>query len=272
MKNSLIYNAYNKKALLSCTLLLALPSFAEDQPLQDMSDPLAVYSQVGIGYTDKGLNIKLGQAYDTGEDTTMGMNIIEIKGIAGEEFGWNGEARANNDNSIDSIRFRNFSVDLTNGRGTQLDVDIAFTDDNGAQGSASYSFMQALPKMGPVNIYPLAGVGVAIGETFDEQRQGDAQMSNRWDLHGTFYVAGLYSKVEITDKIWFNYNPMYLGTISGSDNYKDFGMQGDDSVFLHEAAISYQFNPRSNVRYYANWSENNSYRNGDHRIELNYQF
>ncbi|GLS89186.1 hypothetical protein GCM10007916_02530 [Psychromonas marina] len=272
MKNGLIFKNHSHKTLLGCTLLLSLPSFAEDQPLQDMSDPLAVYSQAGVGYTDKGINIKFGQAYDTGEDTTMGMNIIEIKGIAGEEFGWNGEARASNDNSIDSIRFRNFGVDLTNGRGTQLDVEIAFTDNNGAQGSASYSFMQALPKMGPVNIYPLAGVGVAFGETFDGQRQGDAQMSERWDLHGTFYVAGLYSKIEVTDKIWLNYNPMYLGTISGADNYKQYGMQGDDTVFLHEASVSYQFNTRSNIRYYANWSENERYRNGDHRIEVNYQF
>ncbi|MGR5543305.1 hypothetical protein ACPV5V_32610, partial [Vibrio campbellii] len=31
-----------------------------DEELQDMSDPLAVYTLAGIGFTDKGLNLKVG--------------------------------------------------------------------------------------------------------------------------------------------------------------------------------------------------------------------
>lgn len=238
--------------------------------IQDMSDPLAVYTQAGAGYTDKGLNLKIGQTYDTGSDTTMGMNIIEIKGIAGEAIGWNGDARSNNDDSIDSLRFRNFSVDLTNGRGAQVDVDWNF-DNN--QGSASYSFIQALPKMGPVSLYPLAGLGLAAGEAYDHLDKGAAQAQDRYDLHGSFYVAGLYSKIEITDKIWINYNPMYLGTISGSEEYKNNAYGEDnDAILTHEAAISYQITKRSNVRYFANWTEDTHFSDGDHRIEFNYQF
>lgn len=60
---------------------------AQEEHVQDMSDPLAVYTQVGFGVTDKGLNFKFGQAYDTGSSTTMGMSIIELKGVAGEQFG-----------------------------------------------------------------------------------------------------------------------------------------------------------------------------------------
>lgn len=97
-------------------------------------------------------------------------------------------------------------------------------------------------------------------------------MQDRWDMHDTFYVVGLYGKVEVTDKIWLNYNPMYQGTVSGSDSYKDFCMQGDSNVFMHEAAISYQISPVANVRYFANWSENSNFSDGDHRIEFNYQF
>ncbi|MEZ8826389.1 hypothetical protein AB4259_15385 [Vibrio amylolyticus] len=242
---------------------------AEDD-IQDMSDPLAVFTQAGIGYTDKGINLKVGQTYDTGSDTTMGMNVFEVKGVAGETLGWNGRGA---DDSIDSFRYRNFGVDITNGRGSQVDVSIAFDKDLGAQGSASYSLIQALPKMGPVNLYPLAGLGMAFGEELPNASNGsDAQLQDRWDIHGTFYVAGLYSKVEITDKIWLNYNPMYMGTVSGSDLYKHHGLGGDDTVLLHEAAINYQINPRSNVRYFANWNENNRFQTGDHRIEYNYQF
>ena len=264
-----------KLSILSSALLLALPAFAEqaaDSEVQDMSDPLAVYTQAGFGYTDKGLNVKIGQTYDTGSDVTMGMNIIEIKGIAGDTLGWEGETRESNDDSIDSLRFRNFGVDLTNGRGSQLDVNMAFTDEKGTQGTASYSFIQALPKMGPVQFFPLAGMGVAFGETFDPSRQDTAELRDRWDMHGTFYVAGLYGKFVVNDKIWLNYNPMYMGTMSGNSGYKDSYMDGDDSVLLHEAVVSYQINPRANVRYFANWNENTDFADGDHRVEFNYQF
>lgn len=66
---------------------------------------------------------------------------------------------------------------------------------------------------------------------------------------------------------------MYLGTMSGSEQYKNHAFGEDnDTTFVHEAAISYQINPRSNVRYFANWSENTDFADGDHRIEYNYQF
>ncbi|MEH6454351.1 MAG: hypothetical protein V7782_15075 [Psychromonas sp.] len=263
----------NKLSIITTAALVSFShsAFTEEQPeLQDMSDPLAVFTQAGAGYTDKGINLKIGQTYDTGSDITMGMNIIEVKGIAGELTGFSsGNER---DDSIDSLRFRNFTVDLTNGRGKQIDVNLAFTDEAGAQGTASYSFIQALPKMGPVNLYPLAGAGVAFGESFDPLDAGAGAAQDRWDLHGSFYVVGLYSKVEITDKWWFNYNPMYMGTISGSDTYKNAGLDGDDTLLLHEVVLSYQINARTNVRYFANWSENKNFSSGDHRIEANYQF
>jgi D-serine dehydratase len=60
--------------------MIAASSHAAGQKeVQDMSDPLAVYTQVGVGATNKGLNFKVGQAYDTGIATTAGMNVIEVK-------------------------------------------------------------------------------------------------------------------------------------------------------------------------------------------------
>ncbi|WP_394126587.1 hypothetical protein [Vibrio hepatarius] len=251
------------------SLSVTAVSFAQESEVQDMSDPLAVYTQAGFGYTNKGLNVKVGQTYDTGNDVTMGMNVFEIKGIAGDALGWSNRS---NDDSIDSIRFRNFGVDLTNGRGSQVDVNWNF-DSN--QGSASYSFIQALPQMGMFNFYPLAGLGIAAGEELEGTTGGDSdasQVRDRYNLHGTFYVAGMYAKMQITDKIWLNYNPMYMGTISGSSAYKEQGFQQDDSIMTHEFSLGYQIVPRANVRYYANWSENTHYADGDHRIEFNYQF
>ena len=275
INQSFSLNTYHKISILSSALFVSLSSVAASQhanDVQDMSDPLAVYTQAGIGNTDNGINIKLGQTYDTGNDATLGMNIIEIKGVLGDAFGWSNEQNEDNDNSIDSLRVRNFGVDLTNGRGSQVDVNVAFTESVGTQGSASYSLIQALPKRGALQLYPLIGLGAAFGETFDSERQNSKQAQERWDLHGTFYVAGLYSKFDVSEKLWLNYNPMYMGTVTGSNEYKESAMQGDDGVILHEAVISYQINPRANIRYFANWTENVHFSDGDHRVEFNYQF
>lgn len=253
-----------KLAIASMLLPLSALTLAEEDEVQDMSDPTAVYSQGGVGITNKGLNFKYGQAYDTGNPITMGMNLLEVMGVAGEALGWD----SNNvkDNSIDSFRFRNFSLDLTNGRGTQIDVSYNVDTESGTSG---YSFLQALPKMGMFQFYPLAGAGLAFA---NNAREDDGTVDSGYSIVGTYLLLGMYSKVTLTDNIWLNYNPFYTSTLSGSNNFKNFGMEGDDAVLTHEFSASYQINPRMNVRYFANWSENVDVADGNHRIEMNYQF
>jgi len=250
-------------------LIISLTCFAEDEEIQDMSDPLAVYTQAGAGYTDKGLNIKIGQAYDTGFNTTMAMRVLEIKGFYGETLGY--DDSVNTDDSVDAVRFRNYELDLTNGRGGQIDVNYNFDKSHLADksGDISYSLLQALPKMGRFNFYPLAGAGLAFGNNAIED---DNSIDSGFSIYGAFALVGMYGKMELTDNIWLNYNPIYLQALSGSDRYKDhaFG-ENNDSVLLHEFAVSYQINPRMNVRYFANWNEYNNFSDGSHRIEINYQ-
>ena len=251
----------NKTLIPFLVLASASPSVFAETEIQDMSDPLAVYTQLGAGYTDRGINFKLGQTFDTGNDATMGMNVFEVKGALGEALGFRDYAN----DSIDSVRFRRFEADLTNGRGMQIDMNYDF---NNEVGSASYSFIQALPKFGPVQFYPLAGLGVS----FANNAMGDnGEVVSGYSVPGTFGVVGTYTKIDVTDKIWLNYNPMWMTTLSGSDVYKEGGFAGESSVFAHEVAASYQFTPRFNVRYFANWTEYNSFKDGEHRIEFNYQ-
>ncbi|EJG0294011.1 hypothetical protein DFX41_RS24350, partial [Vibrio parahaemolyticus] len=54
--------------------------------------------------------------------------------------------------------------------------------------------------------------------------------------------------------------------------YKDTYYAGEDNILTHEFALSYQINPRTNIRYFANWNEHVNFGDGDHRIEFNYQF
>lgn len=229
---------------------------------QDMSDPLAVYTQGGLGYTDKGINIKIGQSYDTGSDASAAMNIIELKGLLGESLGFRNADNAlyaSVDDSFDSFRFRNFQVALAKGRGTQIDVSYSFDRETA---DASYSLIQALPAWRFMQLYPLLGLGVTVA---NDPEQG-------YEIPGLFSVVGFYGKFTLSDKIWLNYNPVWLSTVSGSDDYKDGYYAGDSSLFSHELAMSYQLNPRANLRYFANWSEGVSLGDGDHRIEYNLQF
>ena len=260
------------KALPLAFLSLALTAQAaegEDQELQDMSDPLAVFSQLGAGYTDRGINLKYGESYDTGNPTTMGMNVVELKGIGGEALGFSNTVEP--DNSIDSFRFRNFEVDLTTGRGTQIDLNY---DVESESANASYSFMQALPKWGRIQLYPIVGLGVNIqNNAVDKVIDGQPQIDDGYSVPGLYAVAGMYSKITITDKIWANYNPMYLTSVAGSDYYQNntYG-QANDDLLLHEVALSYQINPRTNIRYFANFTDEVNFKDGEHRIEFNYQF
>lgn len=240
-----------------------------EKEIQDMSDPLAIYTQAGFGVTDKGINLKVGQTYDTGDESTAAMNIIEVKGIFGDALGWRGESVTSD--SIDSFRFRNFSTNLTNGRATQIDANYNLNPNLVASESAdvSYSLIQAFPPTGAFTFYPLAGVGVSIGKDAIED---DGSIDSGYSTMGVYALVGMYSKIKINDKIWLNYNPFWLTTIAGSDNYTDnyYGL-GKSHILTHEFAASYQINPRMNLRYFANFNENVDFMDGDHRIEFNYQ-
>lgn len=241
----------------------SLTAMAVEDEVQDMSDPLAVYTQGGFGITDKGLNLKVGQTYDSGKENVMAMNVLEAKGIGGDILGLrdNEESRYGSvDDSIDSFRLRNFQANMTNGQGRQLDLTYSVDTETL---NASYSILQALPQIGGfLNLYPLAGVGVTVQNTEDEG----------YEIPGTFTVVGMYSKISLTDKIWINYNPMYMHTLSGSETYKNEAFASDNAILAHEFAVSYQITPRSNIRYFANWNKNVEFADGDHRIEYNYQF
>ena len=118
-------------------------------------------------------------------------------------------------------------------------------------------------------MYPLIGGGLAFGK---DSFQDDGEVSSGYAINGTFLVTGMYAKYAINKKIWVNYNPLWVTTLTGSTWYKDnaYGI-GNSSIFTHEVAAGYQISPRANIRYYANWHENNSYSDGIHKIEFNYQ-
>lgn len=256
----------NRKNLIAFSVgLVAAVNYnvqAQEKQYQDMSDPMAVYTQAGGGITDKGFNFKIGQTYDTGSNSTMGMNIFELKGLSGDSL----DIRNNDkplyksvDNSLDSFRYRNFEVDMTNGRGSQ--IDSIFNIDNETV-DMSYSLIQALPKWGFAQLYPLAGIGLTAVNDSDDGLK----------LPGTFAAVGFYGKFTITDKLWVNYNPLWLTTLTGSDKYKNENYADDSQILTHEVAVSYQFTPRFNLRYFSNWNEHVNFSDGDHRIEFNYQF
>ena len=244
--------------------LMLLAENNETKTLKDMSDPLAVYTRVGAGVTNRGLNIKIGLEYKSNDSDKNSMHVFEIKGIGGEAIGWDGDYVRSN--SVDSVRYRNFSVSKSNGRGTQIDVTY---DRHSESGVLSYSLLQGLPKWKNFNLYPLAGVGLAYA---NNALQDDESIQSGLSIPGALAVVGMYGKYTINDKIWLNYNPFWTVGLVGSDVFMDHGFEGHSSVLTHEATVSYKLSPRSNVRYYGNWSQYIDFKDGAHRIEYNYQF
>ena len=236
----------------------------ETEVLEDMSDPLAVYTRAGLGVSNRGINIKMGLEYKSDDVNKQNMHILEIKGIGGEAIGWDGGYERSN--SIDSVRYRNVSLNKIDKRGTQIDITY---DSHSESGIVSYSILQGLPKWWNFNLYPLAGLGLAYA---NNALQDDGTTQSGFSIPGVLAVVGLYGKYTLTDNIWINYNPFWTVGLAGSDNFKEQGIEGHSSVLTHEAALSYKLNPRSNIRYFANWSEYTSYSDGMHRIEYNYQF
>lgn len=235
----------NKTIMLSAaSLLLTSPAFAQNY--QDMSNPLSVYSQIGAGVSNDGLHVKFGHAYDTNNENTKAMHVLEIKGFFGDSLWLDGN------DSVSEMRYRHFNVDVTNGLGSQFDANWDFDNDIGY---ASYSLIQALPSIGRLQLYPLAGVGMNVA---------DGKDNVGYYLPSSFGVVGMYSKLELTDSLWLNYNPMYTSQLGGDSNFKSlYGIQ-------HETALSYQLDERQNVRAFWNWGENMD--GTDFRVEYNIQF
>lgn len=249
-------------AVLLSTSVMAEDTTTADDGFADMSNPLAVFTMAGFGVTNRGINLKVAKSYDTGDENELGMNVVELKGLYSDTLGWEDDAK----NSIDSVRLRNLTVNPNTGLGGQIDLSYGFASETG---SLSYSMLQALPKMGRFTFFPLAGAGVTFA---NNMLQDDGTTASGYSFPGTFATVGLYSVFTITDKIWLNYNPIWNTTLSGSDLFIDHGFENNGSVFMHEFITSYQLNPRSNIRYFANWSDHTDISDGDHRIEYNYQF
>ena len=268
--NSTVETPAKDTTATSTSVTTAKTDNKKDDDVQDMSDPLAVYTQVGAGYSNKGLNIKIGRTYDTGKKNVVGMNLLEIKGIMGDDLGW--AKSSQKDNSIDSFRLRNFVVNQATGRNFQLDINYNV---DGVPGVAkqtadvSYSILQRLPQWGPIQFFPLAGLGASVGEDAIEH---DGDIDGCFSMMGVYGIVGMYSQLNITKKLWLNYNPMWMTTIAGDKNYEDnYYGEGNSHMYMNEFAVNYQITPRFNVRYYVNWNHDVNFIDGDQRIEFNYQ-
>ena len=272
LSNALCIFSASLSLMSTCVLAEENSESSTEKPikkLEDMSDPLAVYTRVGAGTTNVGVNLKVGIDYNTGKDSTKAMHVLEIKGALGRTLGWGDDDLR--DNSIDNFRYRNFVLNKTNGRGTQIDVNYVFDETYLAKqsGDISYSLIQGFNPVGQLNLYPLIGGGLAFGK---DSLEDDGKIDSGYSINGAFIVAGMYAKYAVNKKVWVNYNPLWVTTISGSDVYKDnaYG-QGNSSILTHEVAVGYQISPRINIRYYGNWHEYNSFSDGIHKIEFNYQ-
>ncbi|MEH6584295.1 MAG: hypothetical protein V7754_20350 [Halioglobus sp.] len=259
-----IFNIGTALFLTLSTPVALLAQESETPQLKDMSDPLAVYSRAAAGLSNRGVNLKFGIEKKGGDSDKALMNVLEIKGIGGDAIGWDGDYIRSN--SVDSLRYRYFSLNKKNGRGSQIDATYDLHQESG---TVSYSLLQGLPKWKNFNLYPLAGAGLAYA---NNALQDDGSTQSGLSVPGALAVVGMYGKYTVNETIWLNYNPFWSVGLVGSDNFMNHGFEGHSSVLTHEVAVSYKLSSRSNVRYFANWSQHTKFEDGGHRIEYNYQF
>lgn len=239
---------------------------ADDTETQDMSDPLAVYTQLGASYGTNGINLKLGKTLDTGSATDMSMFLFEVKGIYGEHMKHQGSSSLTPEsanNGISELRFRKFDVDMTNGRGISMDVIHNFDTNSG---TASLGMIQALPKVGIWQAFPIIAAGVEYNDGSKHSATNEAS-----GLHSDFVFASftLYNKFQLTDTIWANYNPIYTQAVFGDVHYTE-NLKGSNGL-THEFILSWQMTPTQNFRLWYNASQN-QFADGDFRLEYNQQF
>ncbi|WP_051303040.1 hypothetical protein [Psychromonas aquimarina] len=226
-----------------CTLFtsIAYADNAQPEEVADMSDPTAVYSSAGIGYSNKGANIKFGLQLPSKAENSAHMITVDVK-----EGG-------------DIIRGRYFNVNLKTGFAGSIDANY---DTNTETAHVSFGALQTIPLSEKLTIYPGLYAGVMIGDDVDEFGK-----VNGVSISAMTATAQMYSKYNITDKLWINLNPAYTTSLYGVET----------GVFDLETAVSYQITPRFNARLF----HNNNMKVGNYneelyesitRLEFNYAF
>ncbi len=222
-----------RKIIFIMSLVLASTIFAEEKKeteVADMSDPMAIYTMVGGSYGNSGADFKFMKTLESDNPTGGRALIGEAKG------GFKG------DELFSDYRLRYFEADFKTGRGNSIDVMYNSASE---RGTVTTGIMQALPLTEKFTLYPIVGAGLAFSQ---DELQGI-------NSPGAFLNFTLYSKYQLTDKIWFNYNPSYNHGIYGADTFKD-NLKGEEGL-NHEFIASYQINPISNVRAYYNVNQAN---------------
>lgn len=108
----------NKKKILIGLSLITTSLFP--QKYADMSDPMAIYTNVGGSYGSNGVNLKLMKEVESKNENEIAAIIAEVKN------GYNG-----NSDTFTDFRLRHFSVDSSTGIGTNIDFNYNSSIDGG---------------------------------------------------------------------------------------------------------------------------------------------
>lgn len=224
---------FKKKIVLLGIVISSLNLFAQDvekEETADMSDPMAIYTMLGGSYGSEGADFKFMSTLES-DNPTGGKAIVgEAKGgLKDGEF-------------FSDYRLRLFEADFKTGRGSSLDL---MYNTESESGSITKGIMQMVPVTEKFTLYPILGAGIA----FNQHEHAGI------NVPGAFLNFTLYSKYQLTEKIWLNYNPSYNHGIYGADIFKD-NLKGEEGL-NHEFIASYQINPVSNVRAYYNVNQAN---------------
>jgi len=192
---------------------------AEETP--DMSNPMSVYSALGLQVGSNGLQVSSQLGY-TPKDGRSHMGFIEYR----------------NDDNLNNLRVRYFTPNAV-GFGITADVsysELAINNKTYAVNSAVTGFMQMLPINEKLMLFPTIMAGSMWS---NDDIQGE-------DLFATTTIATVGTYIRYTigegDKFWLYGNPMYT-----------YGFDGEEvREMFFEGGVGYKLSGTETLRFNGN--------------------
>ncbi|MGX9459731.1 hypothetical protein ACWXWU_00630 [Shewanella sp. A14] len=279
------------KYLLALTITATLTSnyalSAEEEEI-DMSSPTEAYTALGVGYGNKGINLKaMYMLSEAGSDRKTGL-ILEANDITDQEGGdpqfsgiQSGAVTMNNETTNTNYRLRYGSLNTKNGLGYMIDAVVKDHPFFGQTSIIQAGALATIPVGDNGYIWPVILVGgVIVENNFSDTTaaavgipQAVTNMSSSGiDIASIVYSTKVYARYKFNDTWWLLGAWSYTDEISGKswdESIANGGLQISPQQI--ELTLGYQITNTQNLRLnYHSYSESGS--SDKLWVEYNYAF
>lgn len=265
------------KYLLALTFTAAVSSnYALAKEEIDMSSPTEAYTALGIGYGNKGMNLKaMYMLSETGSERKSGF-IFEANDIFDEKGGdpqfsgiKDGRMTMDYETTNTNYRLRYGSLNTKNGLGYMVDAVVKDHAFFGQTSVIQAGALATIPVGENAYIWPVLLVGgVIVEDNFSDTIGGGAGIpesltnlsSSGIDIASIIYSTKVYARYKFNDSWWLLGAWSYTDELSGKswdDSIAKGGLQISPQQI--ELTLGYQFTNTQNIRFnYHSYSRDGS--------------